>query len=107
MPHGQRTPEGGPGAVRDAGEEVQQSKEAHQGLPAEVSEPGSTVTGGGSDYSDGISVYGKLDNSSEKLSLCTADRTRVCSRHFSWRSVVSIEVVKTCRTCRDLLFNRL
>lgn len=37
LPHRQRTPEGGPGPVPDSGEEVQQSQEAHQGLPAEVS----------------------------------------------------------------------
>lgn len=40
LPHGQRTPEGGPGAVPSSGEEVQQSQETHQRLPAEVSEPG-------------------------------------------------------------------
>ena len=37
LPHGQRAPEGGPGAVPDPGEEVQQGQEAHQGLPAKVS----------------------------------------------------------------------
>lgn len=37
MSHCQRTPEGGAGAVPGAGEEVQQGKEAHQGLPTEVS----------------------------------------------------------------------
>lgn len=41
LSHSQRTPEGGPGAVPGSGEEVQQSQETHQRLPAEVSEPGS------------------------------------------------------------------
>lgn len=47
VPHRQRAPEGGAGAVPDAGEEVQQGQEAHQGLPAEVSPsrvPGSGPT---------------------------------------------------------------
>lgn len=39
LPHCQRTPERGPGAVPSSGEEIQQSQETHQRLPAEVSEP--------------------------------------------------------------------
>ena len=39
LPHRQRAPEGGAGPVPDSGEEVQQSQETHQRLPAEVSEP--------------------------------------------------------------------
>lgn len=36
LPHGQRTSEGGAGAVPGSGEEVQQGQETHQRLPAEV-----------------------------------------------------------------------
>lgn len=39
VPGGGRAPEGDAGPVPDAGAQVQQGQEAHQGLPAEVSQP--------------------------------------------------------------------
>lgn len=38
VPHRQRTPKGGSGPVPGSGEEIQQSQETHQRLPAKVSE---------------------------------------------------------------------